>query len=125
MNDLTKQPVDAFAGINLNQFKKKPTVEPDIQDTKSIIKSVAEENHFQSRQPTSKKQKIYPKTFSLFEDECEIINNAIKYYLDDPNRSPSQPSGSDVVRAALHAFSEKTPNEQIQLIKENRGRGRK
>lgn len=125
MSDTVKQPVDAFANIDLKQFKGQTKQIVETQITEEQIKTIAEENNFQSRQPVTKKPKIYPKTFSLFEDECAIINNAIKYYLDDPNRSPSQPSGSDVVRAALHAFSERTPENQIELIKENRGRGRR
>lgn len=125
MSNTTKQPVDAFANIDLSQFKAKPSQKLDAQATKDVIKSIAKENNFQSRQPVTKKPKIIPKTFSLFEDECGIINDALKHYLDDPGRNSSQPSGSDVVRAALHAFSKKSSDQQVKLIKEHRGRGRK
>lgn len=124
MSNSEENPIDPFANINLEGFKtenKNKKVQPD----KAEIKAIAEESDFQSRQAIVKKQKIITKTFSLFQDECQIINNVFKVYLDNPDVSMSQPSGSDIVRAALHLFSTKSPEEQVALVKEHRGRGRK
>ena len=129
MTNTEHNPIDPFANINLEGFKagpvKKKTSLKKSQPDKEAIKAVAEQNDFQSRQAAPKKQKIVTKTFSLFQDECSIINDVLKAYLDNPDEGLSQPSGSDIVRAALHIFAEKTPQEQVELVKEHRGRGRK
>jgi hypothetical protein len=129
MSNTEKTPVDPFAGINLNEFKarpgkKKPSLKKPQPD-KDEIKAVAEQNDFQSRQAPPKKQKIVTKTFSLFQEDCSIINDVLKAYLENPDEGLSQPSGSDVVRAALHILVEKPEHEQVALVKEHRGRGRR
>ncbi|HNO75547.1 hypothetical protein [Nitrosomonas mobilis] len=129
MSNTKNDPVDPFAGIDLDRFKteqgKKKTSLRKPQPDKEAIKAVAEQNDFQSRQAAPKKKKIITKTFSLFQDECNIINDVLRAYLNNPDEGLSQPSGSDIVRAALHIFAEKNSQEQVKLIKEHRGRGRK
>ncbi len=129
MTDNERRPLDAFADINLDEFKSDNVIKaPVINNSKlekEAIRKVAEESDFQSRQAIVKRKKIIPKTFSLFQEECDVINQALKYYLDNPDERLSQPSGSDVVRAALYVFATKNAEEQVQLIKAHRGRGRK
>lgn len=121
--------VDPFKNISLNSFRNETALSLKSQNKldKDTIKTIANESNFQSREvrPLNPKQKIVTKTFSLFPAECSVINNAIRAYFDNLEDGTSQPSGSDVVRAALHAFGQKTPQEQINMIKDYRGRGRK
>jgi hypothetical protein len=129
MSDLDHPPIDAFADLDLAEFKNaKPQarpLNPAPKMEKEAIRAAAEKGEFISRQPVTRKQKIVPKTFSLFQDECDIINAALKAYQAEPDERLSQPSSSDVARAALHVFAALTPEEQVSYIKENRGRGRK
>ena len=124
MNDSLNNTFDAFA-----QFDDFVDVKPKNTDKKlldkDIIKKIAEDSHFQSRQTHQQKQKTYNKTFSLFQEECHIIHQAIKFSFDDVHQEYSRPSSSDVIRAALHLFSEKSIDEQIAIIQKHRGRGRK
>lgn len=128
MSDIDHNPVDPFANINLDELKQnteKKIEEDDIVD-KHAIKKAAEQNEFSSRQGTYKKQKLVTKTFSLFQDEIFIINNALKIYLEQSgDEDLSTPSNSDAVRAGLHLLAEKSPDEQAKLISQHRGRGRK
>jgi hypothetical protein len=129
MSNTEKNPVDPFANINLDGFKaqpgkKKTSVKKPSPD-KDAIKAIAEQNDFQSRQAAPKKHKIITKTFSLFQEDCSIINDVLKAYLENPDEGLSQPSGSDIVRAALHILAEKSSQEQVALVKEHRGRGRR
>ena len=129
MSNTEKNPVDPFADINLDKYKappgkKKASVNKPPPD-KDAMKAIAEQNDFQSRQAAPKKQKIVPKTFSLFQEDCSIINDVLKAYLENPDERLSQPSGSDIVRAALHILAEKPEQEQVALVKEHRGRGRR
>jgi len=119
-------PLDPFASLNLSEFKARQSKTPAPQKLdKEAIRELAAENDFRSRQMPEKKQKIVTKTFSLFPDECDIINGALKAYLDDPDEGLAQPSSSDVVRAALNSFATRSPAEQVALIKQHRGRGRR
>lgn len=127
-----KNPIDPFENIELGNFKNKsqPNDKKDFESSlhdKEIIKKIASESQFQSRESKKelKKPKLITKTFSLFQDECVIINDVIKAYLNKVEDSMSQPSGSDVVRAALHSFSQKSSQEQLDLVKQHRGRGRR
>lgn len=130
MNEKENQPVDPFATIDLGEFKQKKskTIDNDIIRVvdKDIIKKAAEQSDFSSRQSAPKKQKLVTKTFSLFQDEIIVINNALKAYLESSSDDDlSSPSNSDVIRAGLHLLSEKSPKEQADLIAKHRGRGRK
>lgn len=125
-----KKTVDPFDNINLDDFKNQPTESeiviqqiPEID--KSVIKGIAEENNFKSREVSQKKEKIITKTFSLFKDECNIINKTITHCLSNSYQDPVHVSGSDVVRAALYLLSQQPNDEQINLILQHRGRGRK
>ena len=127
-----KNPIDPFKNIELGNFKNKSQsndkkeIESSLHD-KEVIEKIANESQFQSRESKRelKKPKLITKTFSLFQDECVIINDVIKAYLNKVEDSMSQPSGSDVVRAALHSFSRKSSQEQLDLVKQHRGRGRR
>ena len=130
MIEQDRAPVDAFADLDLDEFKvekgrakKKPAKAPKVE--KEVIRAMAEKGDFFSRQPAAKKQKIVPKTFSIFQDECDIINAALRAYQNDPDERLGQPSSSDVVRAALHVFAGLSEEEQVRLMKDKRGRGRK
>ena len=85
-------------------------------------KDIAVSNDFLSRN-TQVKQKTITKTFSLFKEECLLINEAISQYnnLDD---NFTAVSGSDIVRAALYSFSKLSDEERHNLITKHRGRGR-
>ncbi|MCI5108555.1 MAG: hypothetical protein MRY49_01780 [Candidatus Pacebacteria bacterium] len=122
---------DPFADLDLDFFKseKKPskavTKKPKV--LKEKVKAVAEEASFNSREhnPEAPKEKVIPKSFSLFREEHEIINSVIKAYLNESDSVTSQISGSDVIRAALYLFEKKSVDEQLKLVKQHRGRGRK
>jgi hypothetical protein len=123
-------PVDAFADLNLEEFKAdkrkpRPAVIRPPRIEKEMIRAMAEKGEFRSRQPATVKPKIVAKTFSIFKEECDIINSALRAYQEYPDERLGQPSSSDVVRAALHAFVELSEDEQVQLVKEHRGRGRR
>ena len=124
MNSFINGVVDSFADIDdLEDLKKNPTQEKMLE--KDIIKKIAEDSNFQSRRISDKKQKTYNKTFSLFQEDCNIINKVIRSYFNKFEDDLSRPSGSDVIRAALHIFSEKNIDEQLSIIRKYRGRGRK
>jgi len=130
MKSSKENTIDPFKNITLDNFKNETTSSLKSKNKldKDTIKTIANESNFQSREfrQLSHKQKIVTKTFSLFPTECSIINNAIKAYFSySSENEPSQPSSSDVVRAALHAFGQRTLPEQINMIKHYRGRGRK
>ncbi|GJL71985.1 MAG: hypothetical protein NMNS01_11840 [Nitrosomonas sp.] len=129
MSNTEKKPIDPFATLGLDKYKKpenkKETSVKKPPPDKDAIKAIAEQNDFQSRQAPVKRQKIVTKTFSLFQEDCSIINDVLKAYLENPDEGLSQPSGSDVVRAALHILAEKSAQEQVELVKEHRGRGRR
>ncbi|MGH1377128.1 MAG: hypothetical protein ACRBCK_12380 [Alphaproteobacteria bacterium] len=121
---------DPFDDIDLNEFQSSEQKVPkkSVSDT-ALIKKVAEQENFQSRQAPKKKEKIIPKTFSLFPSELDIVNDTLKSVMvhtdvDDPYNQV-RASGSDVVRAALHSFGNLTEEERIDLVQEYRGRGRK
>ena len=123
--------VDTFQDLDFEDLKLKKTTAKKTE-TKSLaketIKKIAEESDFHSRQketPKKEKSKTYNKTFSLFQDECQVINNIIRAYYDAFEDDLSRPSGSDVVRAALHELSKKSLEKQLSIVKNHRGRGRK
>lgn len=124
------KPVDPFDDIDLDDFKntKRKSSKKAVADT-ALIKKMAEQENFQSRQAPKKKEKIIPKTFSLFPSELDIVNSTLNSVMthvdvDDPYNQV-RPSGSDVVRAALHSFGQLSEEERINLVQEYRGRGRK
>jgi len=128
MNDIEKQPVDPFANLDLNEFKQEKSETNEVIRVidKEVIKQTAEKSDFSSRQVSPKKQKLVTKTFSLFQNEIKIINNAIRAYLESSDEDDlSTPSNSDAVRAGLYLLAEKSPEEQANLIAEHRGRGRR
>ena len=129
MTDTKGKPVDAFADINLGDFKRnvKTKEKSESKKEKDKIKKIAEENNFVSRQPVvvEQKEKVMTKTYSLFKSDCDIIKQVIRSYFDENDEDLSQPSGSDVVRAALHHFATLDFDKQLSLIEEHRGRGRK
>ena len=127
MSEAEKQPIDPFASIDLDAFKtpnKENSRQSDDDNRKNEIKDIAEKSDFTSRQAPAKKQKLVTKTFSLFQDEIIIINNALRAFIDSSDEL-SSPSNSDAVRAGLHLLAEKSPEEQARLISEHRGRGRR
>ena len=80
--------VDTFQDLDFEDSKLKKTTAKKTE-TKSLaketIKKIAEESDFHSRQketPKKEKSKTYNKTFSLFQDECQVINNIIRAYYD-------------------------------------------
>tara|TARA_B100001989_G_C24550399_1_gene474110 strand:- start:4207 stop:4599 length:393 start_codon:yes stop_codon:yes gene_type:complete len=130
MSNNEPRPVDPFDDIDLSDFSnpKKTSPKKPVADV-TLIKKMAEQENFQSRQAPKKKEKIIPKTFSLFPSELDIVNstlNSVMAYtdIDDPY-TQVRPSGSDVVRAALHSFGQLSEEERINLVQEYRGRGRK
>jgi hypothetical protein len=123
-------PVDPFKNISLDDFKKEKRQINYKEESKFLdektIKKLAKESNFQSREAREKlvKPKIITKTFSLFQRECDIINSVIRSHLDKLEGGQTPPSGSDVVRAALHKFSQITSQDQSSLVRTHRGRGR-
>lgn len=123
-------PVDVFADLDLEEFKAekrkpRPAAIKPPKIEKEMLRAIAEKGEFRSRQPAPVKPKIVAKTFSIFKEECDIINLALRAYQEYPDERLGQPSSSDVVRAALHVFSELSEEEQVLLVKEHRGRGRR
>lgn len=120
-----QKPFDPFSNLDLDSFKNANASQPKPKPPpeKKVIREVAQESKFQSRQPVQKRPKHSPKTFSLFPDDMAIIQNGLRSYMD--HHGSSQPSGSDVVRAALHIFAKKSPEEQACLIEQHRARGKK
>lgn len=125
---MTDTTVDVFSEIDLEEFKKPKKKGTDLKPShkeKEAIRIIAQENDFQSREPIKPKGiKIVPKTFSLFKEDLEVINSVIQNYLLDYDPGFRQPSGSDIVRAALHHFIKQSPEDQVRQIKERRGRGK-
>jgi len=122
-------PIDAFADINLDEFKvtssrSNPSNKKQNID-KTELKKIAKESNFQSRQPLQERPKATTKTFSLFPDECNIIRETLKLSMESWDNEASQPTSSDIVRAALHVLSKQKSGEKIKILKELRGRGRK
>ena len=115
-----KKPADPFSSINMEDFKKKK--EPDAPVNKSIVKDAAAENNFHSRQTPKVKPRHIAKSFSLFPEENEIIQTSIRSAISDSDSVIA--TGSDIVRAALHAFKTLPEKEKVKLIKQHRGRGR-
>lgn len=118
-----QKPFDPFSSMDLNTFKNNSQPKPKPLPEKKVIREIAQDSKFQSRQPVQKKPKHAPKTFSLFPNDTAIIQNGLRFYLDYSDSS--QPSGSDVVRAALHIFAKKSPEEQARLIEQHRARGKR
>lgn len=128
MSESEKSPLDPFANVNLDAFKQDPVqdkAESKPKVDKDAIKMAAEKSEFNSRQAAPKKKKLVTKTFSLFQDEIIIINNALTAYRERSEDDLPTTSNSDAVRAGLHLLAEKTPEEQANLIALHRGRGRK
>jgi hypothetical protein len=113
--------VNPFDEINVSDFKKSSSPSSELKEK---VKVLAKESNFYSRESIKKlpKPKVVTKTFSLFEEECAIIHDIMKKSL---NNDPTVLSGSDIVRAALHAFSKIPLQEQIEAIGMHRGRGRR
>lgn len=133
MSDSEKQAVDPFdsAEIDLSVLTKQeaePRQANSILPDKEEIRRIAAENEFRSRQPAKPQPKAINKTFSLFPDDLAHINRAfnevLKAHSNNPGLNLSKPSDSDIVRAALHFFAMQPMEDQLQLIKEHRGRGR-
>lgn len=118
-----QKPFDPFSNLDLNTFKNSSQPKTKPLPEKQVIREVAQESKFSSRQPVQKKPKHSPKTFSLFPDDTAIIQKGLRFYMD--HNGSSQPSGSDIVRAALHIFAKKSPEEQAQLIELHRARGKR
>ena len=130
MSNSEPKAIDPFDDIDLSDFDtKKQQVKKTQKTNAALIKKIAEQQNFQSRQAPPKKEKIIPKTFSLFPAELDIVNATLKSVMaytdiDDPYNQV-RPSGSDVVRAALHSFGELSEEDRVSLVQEYRGRGRK
>lgn len=125
MNDT--QPYDAFADIKLDKFKQtKPSAQKKSAThmSKTKIKEVAQKNNFQSRQSNPIKEKTIIKTVSLFKTEEEIIQKSLNDFEKSKFGSEFKPSTSDIIRSALHIFSEQSPSARSEKIKQVRGRGR-
>ena len=134
MSDVA-EPLDPFASLDLDEFKAKKKDKPAEKKAAAprpkkkkakaqdeVIKKVAAESNFTSRKSVETREKILSKTFSLYPTDLDIVADSIRmfpisYYV-------SSPSSSDVIRAALHAFSELSEERRIELIEEHRGRGR-
>lgn len=117
---------NTFEDLDVLDIKQKKQSEKTLQ--KDEIKKIATESNFHARQkeaPKKEKSKTYNKTFSLFQEECQIINNIIRASYDDFDDTLPRPSGSDVVRAALHELAKKSLEKQSDIVKSHRGRGRK
>ena len=124
MSSASTEPRDPFANINIDDFKAPPKEKPQPKRVdEALVRKAAEQSHFQSREPASKKERIITKTYSLFPSDIGIINDVIKSVPTSVDMG--QPSGSDVVRAALHAFYGLDEDEQIALVQRYRGRGRR
>lgn len=115
-------PVDPFSNINFDDFKSTDDGGSSNNVDEVAVRRVAEESSFQSRQPTPLKEKITTKSFSLFPSDQEIINQSVKRSLE---KHAFTPSGSDIIRAALHAFATLNTDQQDSYIQKYRGRGRK
>tara|TARA_R110001592_G_scaffold31482_1_gene110961 strand:+ start:36363 stop:36737 length:375 start_codon:yes stop_codon:yes gene_type:complete len=114
---------DPFSNINFEDFKSdQKSSSPSKDVDEKAIRRLAEENNFKSREGTKKKERITTKSFSLFPSEQDIINKAIKNSIDKHGKTSS---GSDIIRAALHAFALLNPEEQDNLVQKHKGRGRK
>jgi len=118
-------PVDVFADLDLEEFKAdkrkpRPAAAKGPKIEKEVIRAIAEKGDFRSRQPAPVKRNYVPKTFALFQDECDIINRALRAYQEYPDERLGHPSSSDVARAALHVFAELSEDEQVLLVKEHR-----
>lgn len=120
-----QKPLDPFSSINLETFKNTEPKTPRTLVAKDAVREAAIQSSFPSRQPKPvvKREKHTAKTFSLFPVDSSIIKNALRIFMD--HNMPGQPSGSDVVRAALHEFSKKSENEQVQLLEKFRARGKR
>lgn len=118
-----QKPVDPFSNIDLNTFKSNAPKKSKLPPLKEAVREAAIQSNFQSRQPIVKREKHTAKTFSLFPDDTAIVKNALRSFMD--HNMSAQPSGSDVVRAALHEFSRKPESEQVQLIERYRARGKR
>ncbi len=120
-------PVDAFADINIDDFKK--DLKEEKQESYDVdieaIKKVAEKNNFPSRQKPAKKEKTLTRSVSLFGSEDQIIQNTIADFYKSQYASEFRPSASDVIRAALHIFSRQEKKSKLKTLIEVRGRGRK
>src|SRR5262245_23945184 len=103
MSDIDTSPVDPFGGLDLAEFKlakaerPKPPVAPRVE--KEVIRAAAEKGAFVSRQAAAPKKKVITKSFSLFQEECDILNRALRAYQSAPDDHLAAPSSSDVVRA--------------------------
>ena len=114
--------IDPFKDIDLDNLKKNKKKHATTEQQKESIKDIAVSNDFFSRN-TQAKQKTITKTFSLFKEECLLINEAISEYNNLDNNFTAV-SGSDIVRAALYSFSKLSDEEKHNLITKHRGRGR-
>ena len=106
--------VDTFEDLDVIEIKPKKDSGQILK--KEEIKTIAEESNFHARQktaPNKEKAKTYNKTFSLFAEECQVINNISRASYDGVEDDLPRPSGSDVVRAALHEFSNKSLVKQM------------
>lgn len=132
--------MDPFGDLDIEEFKnnKNPEInnikEDEISSAKvndnrkeiEVIKKLAENLSFNSREgDRNKGAQTVTKTFSFYKEESDIINQYIYAYYRDPSLYSTQPSGSDIVRAALHVLSEKPLHEVMELLEVYRGRGRK
>ena len=111
-----RNPVDPFSEITLEALKNTTPKKPKSPVEMDAIREVAIQSKFQSRQPAAKREAHTAKTFSLFPDDTAIIKNALRFFMD--YNASIQASGSDVVRAALHEFAQKSTNEQVKLIEQ-------
>lgn len=125
MSDKVLVPRDPFGDLNIEEFRAPAKAESPSKKKvdAALIRQVAEKSQFQSREPAPKKERIITKTYSLFPADIGIINDVIKSVPTSVDQG--QASGSDVVRAALHAFAGLDANEQIALVQRYRGRGRR
>jgi len=123
---------DPFKGMNLDNFKKNNGIQKNTKEVgevihisekdKEIVDKVALENNFTSREPSKKiKSKTRPCTFSLREEEEDIIYNYINISYNKHRRSKI--TGSDVVRAGLYMLLKYGDEEVLEMMLEKRGRG--
>jgi hypothetical protein len=133
--------MDPFEDLDINEFKidkqqvRKNNIEQNEVTLASlnnhkrqieVIKKVAEDLSFSSREnERNKGAQTATKTFSFYKEEIDIINQYISEYYRDPSLYSTAPSGSDIVRAALHVLANKPLNEVMELLELYRGRGRK
>lgn len=129
MND-ERNPIDPFSQLNMDEFKNDRNIakeESNFLVTKKQIKEIAEKSNFHSRElnKVAPKPKIITRSFSLFDVDLAIIEETIAEIKNSSGVLNGLPSGSDIIRAALHTFKQLSQQEKYRQISIHRGRGRR